>query len=553
MIVREQIKKLITQAIKRAQKDKDLPVFKMPKINIERILPETFGDYAANSAVAIAGITQMPPTKVTEILNKKLEIIADEVMEPTEFIAPVFQNIKLKKEFLQKQVAQILEQGKDYGGGAPKNQKIQVEFISANPTGPLTVGNARGGPFGDCLANVLQKAGCEVKKAYYVNDVGQQILKLGHSVLKDKEAVYQGEYIEKLNQQIKDKDKDPLIVGQKAAKIILDDYIKTVLQKAGIQFDQWYFESELYQSAAVEAIIKDLKKKEVLYEKDGATWFRSSRFGDKRDRVLIKTDGQKTYLAGDLALHQAKLNQGKFDRLINIWGADHAGDVAGLQAGLEALGYKDKLKIILLQFVTLLERGERKKMSKRSGILVTLDELLKKVGPDVMRFFFLQKSANTHLNFDLDLACEQSEKNPVFYVQYAYARICSILRKSKIKTDGKTVILRTLSEAKRTKDPGVKQEAPTEFLNHNSELDLMRQLIRLPEIIEDTARDYQLQRLPTYSLELAAAFHRFYKNCRVLGNQDKNLDEARLALISATKNVLKNTLDLMGISAPEKM
>ena len=275
-----------------------------------------------------------------------------------------------------------------------------------------------------------------------------------------------------------------------------------------------------------------LKEKGLVYKQDGAKWFKSKQFGDERDRVVIKKDRNKTYLAGDIALHDYKFKDKKFDKVINIWGADHHGDVPGLMAGVEALGYKDKLQIILLQFVTILDKGEKQKMSKRAGLYVLMDELLNKVGKDAVRFFFLQKSPDTHLNFDLKLAKEQSSKNPVFYVQYAYARIHSILAKSKIKNQESKLLF--------------------ENLNKEEEINLIKQLIKFPEIIEDIAKDYQVQRLPYYSIELANAFHRFYENCKVLDKNEK-IAQARISLIKATKIVLKNTLKLMGISAPEKM
>jgi len=441
---------------------------------------------------------------------------------------PGFINFFLSKKALSEELARIIEKKNDYGnlniGG---NKKVQVEFISANPTGPLTVGNARGGPYGDVLANVLDKAGFEVEKAYYVNDVGMQILALGHSVLKDKEGKYRGEYIDKLAEKINET--DPGKVGQVAAKHIVKKYIQKTTDKLGIKYDEWIFESDLYSSGKVDQALKLLKEKGLIYDKDGAQWFQSSKLGDERDRVVVKGNGDKTYLAGDIALHQYKFEKKNFDRVLNIWGADHHGDIPGLMAGVEAIGHKGKLEIILLQFVTILEKGEKKKMSKRAGVYVMMDEILDQAGPDATRFFFLQKSPGTHLNFDLDLAKEQSSKNPVFYVQYAHARISSILRKA----------------SGRSRQPAIE-------LVKLEELKLVRELTRFPEIVEDISKDYQTQRLPQYSLELANAFHRFYENCRVI-DKNKRQNQSRLSLIKATQIVLKNSLSLMGINAPEKM
>jgi len=283
-----------------------------------------------------------------------------------------------------------------------------------------------------------------------------------------------------------------------------------------------------------------LEQKNLIYQKEKAAWLRSSKYGDKRDRVVVKADGDKTYLAGDVAYHHYKFKKKKFDKVIDVWGADHTGDVAGLQAGVEALGHKGKLDILLLQFVTILEKGGKLKISKRRGTFITMDELLDEVGVDIARFFFLQKSANTHLNFDLTLAQKQSEKNPVYYVQYAHARICSILKKYEVQSTKK------IKKSSRLQTSGLR------LLSHQSELELIKQLIRYPEVIEDTAKDYQVQRIPQYAMDLATVFHQFYRDCHVI-TEDKELTGARLSLVLATKTVLKNTLDLMGISAPEKM
>jgi arginyl-tRNA synthetase len=297
----------------------------------------------------------------------------------------------------------------------------------------------------------------------------------------------------------------------------------------GIKFDKWISETWLHKTNRVAKALSLLKKRNLVYEKEGAQWFKSSQFGDQRDRVIIKQDGWKTYLAGDAGLHYYKFTEKKFTKVINIWGADHYGDVPGLQAVVEALGHKGKLDILIQQFVTLFKDGKELRMSKRAGVYVTMDQLLKIVGLDVARFFFLQKSRDTHLNFDIDLAKEQSAKNPVYYIQYAYARICSILRKT-------------------TKQNGYNLK----LLKHKSEISLIKQLLRLPEMIEDTSNDYQIQRLPQYALDLAASFHQFYRSCKVI-SKNRDLTKARTALITATKIVLENTLNLIGVSSPEKM
>jgi arginyl-tRNA synthetase len=517
------------------------------KVEIETPERKEHGDYAAkvyriekrwtDSSGENESHSNMPQEDYEKIIfDIKKDPDFQRYFEDAKFAFPVFINFSLSQEYLQEQIKDIIKQGDKFGHlSFGRDKKVQVEFISANPTGPLTVGNARGGVFGDTLANVLKWTGFTVEKAYYINDYGMQILALGHSVLKDKEAKYKGDYIDYLCKRIKEK--DPYKAGQKAARIIIKEMIKKTTERMGIKYDEWFYESELYKKGEVDKIIKRLEKKNLVYKKDGAIWFKSTARGDVRDRVLIKADGWKTYLAGDIAYHKYKFEDRKFDQVFDVWGADHLDDKLSLLAGIDALGHdKEKLMIPLLQFVTIFEKKERLKMSKRAGIYVTMDELLKTVGKDAVRFFFLTKSANTHLNFDLSLAKEQSEKNPVYYVQYAHARICSCLKKLRIKPN-----MRRLKKSNTIK-----------LLHHPSELNIMKELMRFPEIIEDTAKDYQVQRIPQYATELAAAFHQFYRDCRVL-TEEEDLKEARLALISATKQVLKNTLDLMGISTPERM
>ncbi len=518
-MLREEIEKLIKEVVKK-------------EAELEHPTNAQFGDFSTNIALK----EKINPDEIISKLKDNPLFAKVEMAGPARNASrsdagrPAFINFFLSRQALLDELNEILKKENDYGElDIGKKKKIQVEFISANPTGPLTVGNARGGPYGDVLANVLNKAGYQVEKAFYVNDAGMQILTLGHSVLKDKEAKYKGEYIDQLAEKIKEK--DPYKAGQMAAKYIIKDHIQKTTDKLGIKYDEWIFESDLYSSGKVDQVLKKLEKKGLIDDKDKAQWFQSSKFGDERDRVVVKSDGEKTYLAGDIALHQYKFEDKKFDKVINIWGADHHGDVLGLMAGVEALGYKDKLEIILLQFVTILEKGEKKRMSKRAGVYVTMDEILDQVGPDAVRFFFLQKSNDTHLNFDINLAKEQSNKNPVFYVQYAHARISSILRKAEKE--------------------GLKPDKEAS-LKKPEELDLIRQLIKFPEIVQDIAGDYQAQRLPYYSLELANSFHKFYEKCRVI-DKDKEKSQSRLALVKAVQIVLKNSLSLMGINAPERM
>jgi arginyl-tRNA synthetase len=503
-------------------------------LSVETAVNPVFGDYASHAALQLAQRLKKNPRELATQIKTAMEKQKPAWLEKVEIAGPGFLNFFLASAYLQKQVGEILGKKEKYGNlKIGQTQKIQIEFISANPTGPLTLGNARGGFWGDVLSRVLIKAGFKVEKAYYINDYGNQILALGHSVLKDDQAQYRGDYLDQLNQEIKGK--DAYRAGEQAAKLITERLIKPTVKKMGIKFDAWISETWLHKTHRVEKALAILGKKNLLYEKDEATWFKSSSLGDQRDRVVIKKNDWYTYLAGDAGLHYYKFAEKKFAKVINIWGADHWGDGPGLLAVVSALGHPGRLEILFHQFLTLLKNGQELRMSKRAGVYVTIDELLAMVNLDTVRFFFLQKSADTHLNFDLDLAKEQSEKNPVYYVQYAHARICSILRKLKMKSEKRKITTQNLK-----------------LLNHSSELTLIKQLIRLPEAVEDTAKDYQVQRFPQYALDLATAFHRFYRDCRVI-SEDKNLTQARLALVLATKIVLKNTLDLMGLSAPEKM
>jgi arginyl-tRNA synthetase len=520
MNIREEIKKSVAKALKSLGHGEEFLV------KVLKPKEASFGDYSVSVAMEIAKKEGVNPFEVATKIKDKLDL---KYFEKIEVVNPGFINFFVSKEIVLNEIQEVLKKKEKFGDLNISKSKIQVEFISANPTGPLTVGNGRGGPFGDVLANVLSKAGNKVEKAYYVNDYGQQILSLGHSVLKDEEAKYSGEYIDELALMIKEK--DPYKIGVEAAAIILDSIKKTVAG-LNIKFDEWFSETSLHNKGEVSKVVELLKKKGFTYESEGALWFKSSMFGDERDRVIVKTDGKSTYLAGDIAYHRNKFEQKKFDKVINVWGADHFGDVAGLIAGVEAIGHKGKLEILLLQFVTVMKDGKPVKMSKRMGTAVLMDDLLAELPADVIKFFFLQKSNNTHLNFDMDLAREQSDKNPIYYVQYAHARITSILRSAGVSS--------------------VKKINNVSLLTHSSEIELMKEILKLPEIIEDTALDYQVHRLPQYAIELATTFHKFYNDCHVLV-EDEKLKEARLGLAYATKVALGNTLEVMGISAPEQM
>ena len=568
--------------------------FGLPDAEITRAENPSFGDYSTNAVLKLAKKENKNPMELAQEIVQKLLMSDINMFAKIEVAPPGFINFTLAPDFLAKQVEGILDVKEKYGAsdlGEGKN--VQVEFISANPTGPLTLGNGRGGFFGDVLANVLSRAGYSVKREYFVNDAGYQVEVLGHSILKNEKAQYKGEYVDKLNKEIVCWycSKNPKKVGQKAAKYILKNLIQpTIGERMKIKFDAWVSEKEIRQSGEMEKVLQLLKDRNLTYEQDGATWFCSTKFGDDKDRVLITSVKERrkpsaTYILADIAYHYKKFTEDKFDKVIDIWGADHHGYIARLQAAGKALGAWDekKLEIIIMQLVRLMRDGQEVKMSKRLGTYITLDELLEEIPLDVARFFFLMRAPNTHMDFDLDLAKEQSQKNPVYYVQYAYARISSILAKSQFPVSNFPKNPKSQNSKVKTGEPvsplplpegeikrgwekidtslSVKVGGEGFSFNHSSELALIKKLIRLPEIIADTAVDYQVHRLPQYALELVRSFHKFYEDCRVLApssvegidETNKDLTSARLALCEATRIVLSNTLSLMGISAPEKM
>jgi arginyl-tRNA synthetase len=530
-MIREKISKLVKRAIKELQKEKIFPQFEIPEIKIEHPEEKNHGDYATNVAMAIAKVVKKEPMEIGENLKSQILKLKTDLFEKIEVVKPGFVNFFLKKEFLQKQVREILKEGEKFDQlKIGKNVKTNVEFISANPTGQLHIGNGRGAFWGDCLANVLEKAGFKIVREYYVNDAknSAQIQELGKTAL-GRGKSYLTPYLKKLILELKPtfkKIKSESEAGFFLAQNILQEIKEFTREKLKIKFDFWISEQNLYREGKINQIYNLLKSKKIVYEKDKAIWLNLSKFNQK-DEVLIRENGQPTYFLSDIAYHKYKIDRG-FKKIIDIWGADHQGHVPRMKAAMKILGFKGDFDVLISQIVSL----KGKKISKRKGKIVPLEWLIDKVGLDVARFFYLQKSLNSQMEFDLKLAKEQSEKNPVYYVQYAHTRICGILRKSKVKSQ--------------------KAKVNYQLLNHPSELELIKQLVKFPEVVEDCAKDYQLQRIPQYALNLATAFHQFYRDCKVL-TEEKDLREARLGLILATKIVLKNVLDLMGISAPERM
>jgi len=560
-MIKNQNKQLIEKVVKEIFPD----IREMPNFSVEIPQDNKFGDYSSNIAMVLAKTIGKNPMEIAQQLKTQIEKLktttkSSKLFDKIEIAKPGFINFYLSPEYLQDQVKNILNQKDQFGqSDLGKDLKVNIEFISANPTGPLHIGNARGGFCGDTLANVFKAYGAKVTKEYYVNDRGKQIEDLGHSVLEDDQAVYKGEYLEKIKNQmskIRKKNQNENIenTGKVAAKIILENHIKKTIKKMGIEFDQFYSEQSLYDRNEIEKVLGLLDNKGYLEEKDGALWFKSSQFNDDKDRVIRRSNGEYTYLASDIAYHTDKINRG-YDICINYWGADHAGYAPRMEAAVNEVlrntyAWQGWLKIIIFQLVRIIKDGKEYRMSKREGNVVYIDDLLKDVPLDVARFFFLMYSYNTHMDFDLDLAKEQSQKNPVYYVQYAHARIASILaqyQKSKIKNQNENLLSSPGGSALCGKMENLKH------LNIGYELDLIKTLIKLPDIVEEIAGDYQVHRLTHYAREIADKFHSFYENCRVIDDENSAVTEARLALCEAAKIVLKNTLELMGINAPEKM
>ena len=523
---------------------------KLEKIKVECSQGASHGDYSTNIALRLR--------KNPEEIAKKLK---SNLFEKIETARPGFINFFVSKEYLQRQIKNVLKNGDKFGKvNIGKKIKTNIEFISANPTGQLHVGNGRGAFFGDCLANVLGATGYKLTREYYINDSksSNQVQELGKTAL-GKGKSYLTPYLKTLIENLKPhlkKFKSETDAGYFLAQNILSDIRRFTKEKLKIKFDLWISEQSLYRQDSVKIIYDFLKNKNLVHEKDGAFWLNLSEFSQK-DEVLVRRNGQATYFLTDIAYHKDKIKRG-FKKIIDIWGADHQGHVSKMKAAVKILGYRGNLDILVSQVVRL----KHGKMSKRKGEIITLEDLIDEVGLDAARFMYLTKSLDTQMEFDLELAKEQSEKNPVYYIQYAYARICSILRKCKMKNAKIKNRASKRSEGKKENEiPFVCQMQNAKLLEHPSELGLIKQIIRLPEIIEEVAKDYQIQRLPQYATDLATAFHQFYRDCRVLPgrqtakkNQDeKRLREARLALLLSAQIVLKNTLSLMGISAPEKM
>ena len=491
------------------------------------------GDYASNVAMILAKRVGESPSIIAQKIIDGLK--KNDIFEGLEVAGPGFINFKISLPYLENKIFEVISSGDSYGSwDIGKNKKVDIDFISANPTGPLTVGNSRGGVIGDTIGSVLESVGYNITREYYFNDAGGQIDVLGHSVLKDAEGQYKGQYIDDLNKKYPSGDYRE--VGKLAATELVSE-IKKTAEKMGIKFDVWFAEGkDLRDKGKVAEVVTWLKEKKLAYESEGAVWFKSTQFGDDKDRVLIRSNGEPTYFCVDCAYHKNKLVERKFDLAIDVWGADHHGDVARIKGFVKALGCENNLQIVIHQFVKIMKDGKEVRMSKRTGNYITVEELLAEVGRDAYRFFMMQYALNTHMDFDLELAKDKTQKNPVYYVQYAYARINSILTKS--------------NSQKLDAEAG---NGNTNLLQAPEERALIMQIIKYPDLIKEVATDFQIQKIPQFSKDLAETFHHFYEKCSVINAENDELMKARLMLLRVTQIVLKNTLELMKISAPETM
>jgi arginyl-tRNA synthetase len=553
---REQITAIIERAVRKAVDEGAIPPVEPGRIELERPKRKEHGDWASNVALSVASRLEMNPREVAETIAGSIEP-APEVISKVEVAGPGFINFHMSPAFIRNVLFEVSEKGALFGGSSiGAGRKVQVEFVSANPVGPLHVGHGRWAALGDSLANVMSHAAYDVEREFYVNDYGTQMQKFGHSIsaryleLLGKvnempEDGYAGRYIIELAERIVAEHGDEYLELSEEERTetfiemeypVMLDHIRSTLERMDVLFDVWFSERELYRKGEVEKTTGLLEAEGKAYRDEGALWLRTSEFGDEKDRVLVRSSGEPTYFASDIAYHRDKMTRG-FDLVIDIWGADHHGYVPRMKAAMDAMGYgADRLEVILGQLVKLFRGGEPVRMSKRTGEVITLDELLDEVTPDAARYFFLQRSQDSQLEFDIELAKRESPENPVYYVQYAHARICSILRYA-----GESGV--------DTSDPSHEELA---LLETESEMDLLRKLAELEELVEFCAERRVPHRLTGYAEELASLFHGFYRDCRVV-TEDERLTRARLFMVRAVRQVLEIVLGLIGVGAPEKM
>jgi|APSaa5957512493_1039668.scaffolds.fasta_scaffold02550_5 arginyl-tRNA synthetase len=509
-----------------------------------------FGDLSTNVALLLTKDLKKPPIQIAEEIQTALKKYLPSEIETSAVSPPGFINFVISDSFYQSYISTMLTEGPDFGrSNIGKGKTANVEFVSANPTGPLTVGHGRQAVLGDCVSNILEWNSFDVTREYYYNDAGRQMRILGQSVearyfealgkkFEFPEDGYQGDYIKDVAESIIETEGKSLSAGDERFRQTVEELIFTKIKKSlsdlGIIHDQFSNEKTFYENGAIKQLLSDLKEKNLIYEAEGATWLKTTAMGKEQDRVYIKSSGEPTYRLPDTAYHRDKINR-NYDLVVDIFGADHADTYPDVLAALSALDISvDHIRVLIHQFVTLLRDGEKVKMSTRKANFVTLEELVKEVGKDVVRYFFIMRSMSSHLDFDLDLAADQSDKNPVFYLQYAHARITNIMKHGE-------ALGHTFS-----------QNFDASLIQEKTELALIKHLIRFPELSEQLYESLEPQVLATYLQELASHFHKFYGKCKVI-TDDKALTHSRLALITCVKLVFSNGLHILGISAPERM
>ena len=567
MQIREQLETIVDEAIAAAMADGTLAMEQAPAAALERPRDPENGDWASTVAMRSAKLAHANPRAIAQAIVDHLP--ENDVVKSAEIAGPGFINFRLTDAVLQGVVASVRDQRAEYGRGTvPEgDRKINLEYISANPTGPMHIGHGRWATLGDSMARVMRHAGYDVYEEFYVNDHGTQMDVFGNSIawryleLLGREVVapdpcYGGAYVKDIAQGIIDREGDAYLDMDEHERMVAFREIgyremlesqRTLLEKFGTTFDRWFSERDLYVPddsglSAIDRALAVMRERGYIFEAEGATWFRSTEFGDDKDRVLIKANGELTYFTSDMAYHYDKVCRG-FDRLINIWGADHHGYIKRCEAMMEAWGHPGMLEVVLGQLVNLLRDGEPVRMSKRTGEMVTFEELVDEVGVDATRFLMLSRSSDQPVDFDIEVAKKQDASNPVYYVQYAHARICSILRKAAGDDAASADEL-----AARVVPDGVDLSS----LVHESELALMRKMDDFTELVALAARDRAPFRLTHYAQDLASLFHQFYTNCHIIG-EPSEIRDARLALADAARILLAQTLSLLGVSAPERM
>ena len=560
MIVRDRIAEIVRQALIAAQSADELPSIAVDDIAVERPQNAEHGDFATSLPLKLARPMRMNPLQIAERLAARLPVgvQSDGLLESAAVARPGFINLTIKQAWLQEQVETIRAAGSKFGNiEMGSGQSVQIEFVSANPVGPLHIAHARGGVIGSALANILQAAGHEVTREYYFNDAGAQIGHFARTLQarylqqcgKDTEVPedgYHGEYMVDLAAEIFREEGERLLdyvedeslerLGELGVAKFMAR-IREDLVNLRIEFDEWFNEKTLFMNGQFEASMELLRDRGYVTEHENAVWFASTLLGDDKDKVLVRSNGIPTYFASDVAYHYNKFFEREFDRVINIWGADHQGHALFMKALVAALGMpEDRLTLIINQLVTLKRGGETVRLSKRTGDIITLREVIEEVGADACRFFFLSRAADSQMEFDLELAKEQSQENPVYYVQYAHARIAGILRLAKE---------RRIDYA----------DGDVSLLTHEAELALVRKILELPELIGMMSRSLEAHHLPHYASDLATAFHWFYQNCRVVSGVEgeETLSKARLKLVDAARVALARCLTLMVMEAPDKM